>query len=141
MNAWALPAAAAGSADRGRRVGVPQALAAEVAVEGAQAGGLAMDRGGRRRRAAVPLGVALGELREEVADVDGGRHRRVQRRHARQRQRELVRRAEPLLRGLGERAHHERVEQPLELARDIGVIVALEQRRRQQANLLDEVGR
>ena len=67
------PAAAAGAADRGGRVGVAQALAPEVAVERAQAGGLAVDRGGRRRRAAV----ALGQLGEEVADVGGGGDRRL----------------------------------------------------------------
>ena len=68
-------AAAAGRADGGRGVGVTQALAAQVAVERAQAGRLAMDRGGRRG----PLvAVADRQAGEEVADVAGAR---IDRRH------------------------------------------------------------
>ena len=59
-------AAAPRRAQRGRRVRLAQALAAQVAVEGAQAGGLAVDRGGRR---GPVLGVAGGQLGQEVADV------------------------------------------------------------------------
>ena len=71
-------AAAARRAEGGGRVGVAQALAAQVAVEGAQAGGLAVDRGRRRGPAARRRRSA--SAGQEVADVGG---RRVERRRAR----------------------------------------------------------
>src|SRR3954466_1074279 len=49
----ALPA---GTRYRSGRVALAETLAAQVPVEGAQAGGLAVDRGRRGRRAAVALG-------------------------------------------------------------------------------------
>src|SRR5919109_1135501 len=62
-------------AQRGGGVRIQQAFPAHVAVEGAQAGGLPVDRRRRRRR---PLDVAGREFREEIGDVAGPRLERGQ---------------------------------------------------------------
>ena len=54
----------------GGRVAVEHALAAQVAVEGAQARGLALQRGGRHRRAALAAGRQLGQEGAEVGVLD-----------------------------------------------------------------------
>ena len=67
-------AAAPGRAQGGRGVGVAHALAPQMAVERAQAGGLAVDRGGGGWR----LAIALRETGEEVRDVGArGARRRL----------------------------------------------------------------
>src|SRR5919108_2211811 len=53
----------------GRGIVLDRLLAPQVAVEGAQAGGLAVDRRGRRGRA--PVAVALREVRQEVGEIGG----------------------------------------------------------------------
>ena len=66
-------------AQRGRRIGLEQPVAAQVAVEGAQAGGLAVNRGRRGRRALL---AAAGETSRGSPRRRPGR-RRAQRRRAR----------------------------------------------------------
>jgi hypothetical protein len=56
----------------GRRIAVEHALAAQVAVEGAQARGLALQRGGRHRWAVLAAGRQLAQEGAEVLVVDLG---------------------------------------------------------------------